>query len=113
MQLATWQRAVKATGKIGSFKDAMAVKSAAPYDHTDTCAWKTLMSFNSPLLLISNPFSSAKLPSKLKTAYRFLMLFPSSLLAGRIIALENTMNSVKKEQKRSQAALNAKESSKI
>lgn len=36
--------------------------------------------------LISKPLSSARLPSSLNTAYRFLISLPSSLLAGRIIA---------------------------
>lgn len=48
--------------------------------------WKTLMSFSSPLRLISNPLSSAKVPSWLKTAYRFLSKTPSSFDAGIIIA---------------------------
>lgn len=48
--------------------------------------WKTLISFSSPLRLISKPLSSARVPSSLKTAYRFLIKIPSSLEAGRIIA---------------------------
>lgn len=48
--------------------------------------WKTLMSFSSPLRLISKPFNSARVPSSLKTAYRFLIRIPSSFEAGRIIA---------------------------
>ena len=44
------------------------------------------MSFSSPLRLISKPLSSARVPSSLKTAYRFLIKIPSSLEAGIIIA---------------------------
>lgn len=46
------------------------------------------MSFSSPLRLISKPFSSAKLPSWLKTAYLFLIKMPSSFEAGMIIAFK-------------------------
>lgn len=44
------------------------------------------MSFSSPRRFSSKPLSSASDPSWLNTAYRFLMLFPSSLEAGSTIA---------------------------
>lgn len=56
------------------------------YKKSERDTWKTLMSFSSPLRLISKPLSSANVPSSLKTAYRFLIKIPSSLEAGRIIA---------------------------
>lgn len=48
--------------------------------------WKTLISLSSPRLFISNPLSSASVPSSLKTAYRFFNRTPSSFEAGKIIA---------------------------
>jgi len=44
------------------------------------------MSLSSPRRFNSKPFNSAREPSWLNTAYRFLMLFPSSLEAGRTMA---------------------------
>ena len=56
-----------------------------------TSAWKTLMSLSSPRRLSSKPLSSARVPSSLKTAYRFLISLPSSLLAGRIMACKASL----------------------
>ena len=46
--------------------------------------------------MTSNPLSSSREPSKLNTAYRFLMRTPSALDAGRIMALygPSTSNSM-------------------
>lgn len=60
----------------------LVLKISILYQYT----WKTFISFSSPLRLISKPLSSARVPSSLKTAYRFLIKIPSSLEAGRIIA---------------------------
>ena len=63
---------------------------------SNTSVWNILISFNSPLRFTSKPFSSSKDPSKLNTAYRFLISLPSSFEAGKIIALygPSTSNSM-------------------
>mmetsp|Transcript_14617 Transcript_14617/g.62668 ORF Transcript_14617/g.62668 Transcript_14617/m.62668 type:complete len:207 (+) Transcript_14617:537-1157(+) len=77
--------------------DSYTPSSVSPSrNFSNTSVWNILMSLSSPRRFTSKPLSSSSDPSKLKTAYLFLMSLPSSLDAGRIIALygPSTSNSM-------------------
>lgn len=71
--------------------NSTSVTSSHYFDFINLCIMRTILIVMkcrgfAKLCSLTNPFNSASEPSKLKTAYRFFKLFPSSLAAGSTIA---------------------------